>query len=433
MDMLDLICNGSVDLFGTERERKIQNDIDGILLFLDFQKAFDSVEWNFMFKVLKKFNFGDVFIEWLQILYTNPVFRLKNNGWISKTCQMYRGIRQGCPISAIIFLFVAEILGIQIRNNKNVEGFTFGNNNEHEIKVVQHADDCTLPLKNEKSMDHALREIDYFSRVSGMKLNISKTECILMGSLKDNPNVQTHGVKINKTCIKTLGVYIGHDKELCYQNNWIKYISDMEKLFESWKTRNLTIFGKCCIINSLAISKLLYLASVLKFPEQKKYQYMNKIIYGFLWKKRDRIKRATLIGKISQGGIGITDIESKFKAIKASWVMKLLTSKTKLKSFIESLFLKFGVDISYVTQTYETKLCDYDIVKKLPMFYQQVFISFNECKKYPNITTMSTETFLSQPLWNNRLFVYKGKTLFFKEWSKSNLLYVKDIVDVNGL
>ena len=59
-----------------------QNDIDGILLFLDFQKAFDSVEWNFMFKVLKEFNFGDAFIEWLQLLYTNPVYRLKNNGWL---------------------------------------------------------------------------------------------------------------------------------------------------------------------------------------------------------------------------------------------------------------------------------------------------------------------------------------------------------------
>ena len=54
-------------------------------------------------------------------------------------------------------------------------------------------------------------------------------------------------------------------------------------------------------------------------------------------------------------------------------------------------------------------------------------------KNIQNITAMSTETFLSQPLWNNGLFVYKGKTLFFKEWSKSNLLYVKDIVDVNGL
>ena len=66
---------------------------------------------------------------------------------------------------------------------------------------------------------------------------------------------------------------------------------------------------------------------------------------------------------------------------------------------------KYGVDISYVTHTNETKLCDYDIVKHLPMFYQQIFISFNECKKYVNVTTMSTETFLSQPLWKNRLLV----------------------------
>ena len=76
--------------------------IDSILLFLDFQKAFDSVEWNFMFKVLKLFNFGESFIEWIRILYENPTFRLKNKRWVSKTCKMQRGIRQGFPISALI-------------------------------------------------------------------------------------------------------------------------------------------------------------------------------------------------------------------------------------------------------------------------------------------------------------------------------------------
>ena len=69
-----------------------------------------------------------------------------------------------------------------------------------------------------------------------MKLNILKTECVnvLLGKLK-NRNVNTSGVKINTICLKTLGVYIGHDKELCYTrtNNWIRCITDMEKLFES--------------------------------------------------------------------------------------------------------------------------------------------------------------------------------------------------------
>lgn len=57
---------------------------EGILLFADFQKAFDSVEWNFLFKSLEKFNFGENFIKWINILYTNPYFYIKNNGWISR-------------------------------------------------------------------------------------------------------------------------------------------------------------------------------------------------------------------------------------------------------------------------------------------------------------------------------------------------------------
>ena len=82
----------------------------------------------------------------MKILYKDPTFRLKNNGWISKTCQMNRGIRQGCPISAILCLFVAEILSEKIKNNKNIEGFQY-KNSDKEIKHVQHADEMTLTLK----------------------------------------------------------------------------------------------------------------------------------------------------------------------------------------------------------------------------------------------------------------------------------------------
>ena len=55
------------------------NNKKGVLLFLDFEKAFDSVEWNFLLKTLEKFNFGSDFINWIKILYNKPIFRLKNN------------------------------------------------------------------------------------------------------------------------------------------------------------------------------------------------------------------------------------------------------------------------------------------------------------------------------------------------------------------
>ena len=146
-----------------------QKDLDGILLFLDFEKAFDSVEYNFMFKTLEKFNFGPKFIAMIKTLYNKPIFKIKNNGWISKPCTMQRGIRQGCPVSALLFIFVLEILAIQIKNDNEIKGLSFqkNKNNNDSIKIVQHADDCTNLLQDANSLAKILTTI---SEVAGPKL-----------------------------------------------------------------------------------------------------------------------------------------------------------------------------------------------------------------------------------------------------------------------
>ena len=77
--------------------------------------------------ILEKFNLGCNFIKWPKILYTNPIFKTKNNGWLYKICLMTRGIRQGCPLSALLFLLVAEILAIKIKNNQNINGIAINN------------------------------------------------------------------------------------------------------------------------------------------------------------------------------------------------------------------------------------------------------------------------------------------------------------------
>ena len=92
----------------------MENNSEELLLFLDFEKAFDSVEWNILFKVLQKFNFGDDFIGWIKILYNKPIFRIKNNGWISKTCYMNKGIRKGCPISALLYYLLHKYLPLNL-------------------------------------------------------------------------------------------------------------------------------------------------------------------------------------------------------------------------------------------------------------------------------------------------------------------------------
>jgi hypothetical protein len=85
-------------------------NMTSVLLLIDFEKAFDTVKWEFLYRILNKFNFGKRFLTWVKILYTNITSTVLNNGYFSKYFQLYRGVRQGCPISAYLFLPIVEVL-----------------------------------------------------------------------------------------------------------------------------------------------------------------------------------------------------------------------------------------------------------------------------------------------------------------------------------
>ena len=103
------------------------------------------------------------------------------------------------------------------------------------------------------SVKNAIEVVNMFSSVSGMKLNIDKTEGILLGPLKDRYD-KLHGARMTNSAVKILGIYIGHDVVECKEKNWIQRIQKMEKVLDSWRKRYLTLSGKVCIINSQALS-----------------------------------------------------------------------------------------------------------------------------------------------------------------------------------
>ena len=89
--------------------------IPGLDVFLDFKKAFDSIAWNFIHKCLKTFNFGHDLQQWINVFYMNISSCVSNNGYASKHFHLVHGVRQGCPLSGILFIIAIELLVQSIR------------------------------------------------------------------------------------------------------------------------------------------------------------------------------------------------------------------------------------------------------------------------------------------------------------------------------
>ena len=124
----------------------------GLLLLVDFEKAFDTLEWPYLKTVLKQYNFGDDFIQWYDIIYNNSTSCVINNGVISEFFKLGRGCRQGDPLSPYLFILSIEPLAKYIQNNKDIKGIIV---EQDEFKIGQYADDTFCLLDGtEKCFGH---------------------------------------------------------------------------------------------------------------------------------------------------------------------------------------------------------------------------------------------------------------------------------------
>ena len=109
-----------------------KENLDLILLALDYTKAFDSINFKFIHKTFELFNFGEKFKKWITIIFNKGKSCISNNGNISESFHIERSTRQGDPISPFIFILGLETLFITLRSDENIKGFRIENN---ELKV----------------------------------------------------------------------------------------------------------------------------------------------------------------------------------------------------------------------------------------------------------------------------------------------------------
>ena len=399
-------------------EYTTSHDISGLMVLIDFEKAFDSMSWDYLFKTLQKFNFGESFVKWIKLLYSEPTMCVTNNGYASPFFAMGRGIRQGCPISALLFLLVAETMANCIRSDNDVKGISVS---QLTITISQYADDTTLFLKDEASLHAVFDLLDHFGKCAGLKINKGKTEMLVLGNNIIAPKILE--IQCTNKPVKALGVWIGKDSEEVIHLNFKERIAKLKTVLNIWRQRTLTYKGKVVIINSLALSQLQYLSNVLFVPETV-IDEVNDIIFKFLWPKKAHVKKTVVTQQIHNGGLKMPDYLCKVKASKISWLKRLLQGGKCAILAKELLMLQMPWK-EFCRSNFDTEFLSHNI----PLFYKQLLqYWFEFCAHMPE----GASEILSESLWFNKCIIVDKAPIFYKNAYANGLKYINDVLDNAG-
>ena len=398
------------------------SNLPGLLLILDFEKAFDSLDWNFMQKTLRAFGFGIDMCKWISLFFNNIKSTVSVNGQLSNWFNIFRGCRQGDPISPYLFILCVEIMGIMIRENNEIKGIVI---NDIENKITQYADDSEILLNGDrKSFEETFRTIETFSKASGLKLNVNKTNAVWLGSRQNSPiRFMPHlDVRWNPVRFKILGIWFTNDLVDCFELNYNDKFLEIRKLYLIWLKRNLTPLGRIAILKSLILSKLIFLWILLPNPPDDIVNKIQASVFEFIWNsKTDRISRKTSIKSLDSGGLGIPSIKHYIQALKLTWVRRLHTSDHKWKDIFISKFPNcktlenFGGDFSN---------------NAFNMFWRDVFLAYNCFAQ--KLKVEESEDFLAEPLFLNMNILVDKKPILYENWVAKGVLCIGDLIKETG-
>ena len=352
-------------------------------------------------------------------MYNEPLLCVTNNGYASQFFQIGRGIRQGCPISALLFLLVAESMADKIRMSNKIRGIDIKG---VTVTISQLADDTTLFLNDQSSLKNVLLLLSHFEKCAGLKVNKEKSEAIVLGKHVEDVRYIC-GINVATKPIKTLGVWITKDCDNISVINFEERVEKLKNLLNMWKQRNLSLNGKVTIVNSLALSQIMYVASVLYVPPDI-INNVNKLIFSFLWPKKVHVKQKSVIAPIVHGGLRMPDFGCKVKACKVMWVKRLLSNATAAHfAQVFGLPLKFA-DMCHLN--YDVKF----LKQYVSPFYKQVLKYWYELQQLSKC--IKSSDIRSQLIWFNTNILVNDDTLFVQSLYDKSLKYINDILDTKG-
>lgn len=323
-----------------------ERDIASVIVSLDQEKAFDRVDWPFLIRTLETLGFGPSFIRWVRTFYHKVESSVQVNGFLTPFFQLSRGVRQGCPLSPLLYVISAEVLACNIRACPRIKGFPLPGSPPATSVINQYADDTTLTLVSDDSIKAAFKIYGLYESASGAKLNQTKSKGLWLGpwSGRTDPPVQLLWTSIKIPC---LGVWIGPG--VTHGDNWGKRLGSLNTVFDLWQQRCLSYQGKALVANALALSGLWYTATVCCLPPNL-LKEAQASVFKFFWSgKKELVRRASIVLGKPAGGFGVVHVEAKIRALHIQWVKRFILTPNKWCRFLSfAVSQHLGVDLMEV-------------------------------------------------------------------------------------
>ncbi|XP_058725579.1 uncharacterized protein LOC131596860 [Vicia villosa] len=261
-----------------------RNKSSCLLLKVDFEKAYDSLSWNFLRDMLVRMGFGKRWLMWMDACIFSSHLSVLVNGSATHDFMVHRGLHQGDPLSPFLFVIAMEALTTLIRNSVAVGGFKpFQFGIEEGVDILQFADDTVIfgeaSTANLWNLKVILRG---FELISGLKVNFSKSSVmgVNVGDWILVAATNFLACKRGNSSFLFLGIMVGVNPR--NKKVWSKVLDNFKKRLDSWKGRNISIGGRVTLINLVLNAIPSYTFSFYKAP-LKVLNQIRGIQRNFLW------------------------------------------------------------------------------------------------------------------------------------------------------
>ncbi|RVX09019.1 LINE-1 reverse transcriptase-like [Vitis vinifera] len=320
-----LIANEVVDYWFKRKEK-------GLICKLDIEKAYDSINWNFLMKVMRKMGFGDRWMEWIGWCISTASFSIMVNGVPAGYFPNSRGLRQGDPLSPYLFVLGMEVLSAMLRRAVD-GGFISGCNiqgrggMELNVSHLLFADDTIIFC--EARQDHITYLswiLVWFEAASGLRINLAKSEVIPVGEVEDIEMLAVElGCKVGTLPSVYLGLPLGAKHKAMAM--WDGIEARMRRRLALWKRQYLSKGGRITLIKSTLANLPVYQLSLFRMPKLV-VKRLKKLQRDFLWgggsmeRKIHLINWEVVCSQKESGGLGIRKIDLLNKALLGKWIWR---------------------------------------------------------------------------------------------------------------